>query len=93
MIGFHRLAKHPETAKIIADDYTGVLRLIEAEACFRKPQVMEKLGWEYQADQDSFKAGMELDDLVQMRSEIVEEDSLFDTLATWYHRAKRDGSL
>ncbi len=93
MVGFRRIAEHLETAQIIADDYTGVLRLIEAEACFRKPQVMDKLGWEYQADQDSFKAGMQLDDLVQMRSEIGEGHSLFDTLATWYHRAKRDGLL
>ncbi len=91
MIGFHRLAEHPETAQIIADDHKGMLRLIEAEACFRKPQVMDKL--EYLADQDTFKEGMQLGDLVQMRSEISEEDSLFDTLATWHHRAKKEGLL
>ncbi len=93
MVCFQRLAEHPKTAELIINDYVGIIKLLEAEACYRKPQVMDKLGWEYQADEDTFLIGMELEELVKLRAEICDDGPIFETIATWYSKAKEDGLL
>ena len=93
MQGLHRVAEHPATAQTMVDDYLGILRLIEAEACFQKPQVMDELGLEYDADADRLLHGMQLAELVHMRAEICEMDSFPSTLARWYSRAKQEQLL
>ncbi len=93
MVCFYRLAEHPKTARIVADDHLGITKLLEAEACYRKPQVFDELGMEYQADEDGFIASMGLEKLIRMRSGICDEDSIFEIFAKWYDRAKQEGLI
>jgi|GEM_PF-2954634 len=94
MPGLHRLAEHPATAGLMADDYVGMLRLLEAETCFRKPKVMQELGWDYDAKQDGFLHGkMKLQGLVQLREDLCTSGSLHEMFAEWYQEACREGFL
>jgi len=93
MIGLHRLARHEATSDIMAENLQAILRLIEAEICYRKPQVMDMLDLEYDSFDDRFLSGMQLEELVHMRSEICEKDSIPAHFARWYRRAKEAGLL
>ena len=93
MPGLHRLAQHPDTAQLMAKDYVGMLRLLEAESCFRKHEVMHNLGWEYDADQDGFLSGMDLHGLVELRTEISASDDLYEMFAEWYRQASSENLL
>ncbi len=88
MPGLHRLAEQPATAGLMVDDYVGMLRLLEAESCFRKPEVMQKLGWEYTAEQDGFLHGMKLQGLMQLREDFSPSDGLYEMFAAWYQMAR-----
>ncbi len=94
MPGLHRLVEHPATTGLMADDYVGMLRLLEAETCFRKPEVMQELGWEYDAQGDGFLHGkMGLQSLVQIRENLCTSGDLPEMFADWYQEARREGYL
>lgn len=86
-IGLHRLAEHPATRTLMAEDYHGILMLIETEICYRKPNLIPEL------KDDPFIKGMKLTDLVAWRAEQQELDSLPESFAVWYKKAKEEGLL
>lgn len=93
MPGLHSLAEHPATAPIMHDDYAGLIRVVEAESCCRKPEVFEDLGQDYDVADDLFVRGMNLEGIMETRPEVSPGTSLYEMLALWYRECRRKGLL
>ena len=85
--GLDKLWEPPVTRPIATQDAEGLITLVEAETCYRKPRVFPDIG------EDDFLSGMELEDLVALRESLGETDSIHDTYAQWYLDAKSEGLL
>jgi hypothetical protein len=89
------LFQHPATSAAMSADYEGMLKLVQAEVCFRTPRVLPGLA------RDSFVTGMRLEKLMAWRKRQEQAGGLKDApssgpaelLAQLYARAKRDGML
>jgi hypothetical protein len=83
----NRLAEAPNTSDLIKNDYSGVVKLIEAEICVRKLAMLPDL------KNDGYVTSMGLQNLVNWRVKI-ELDSTFEaSLPALYAQAKEAGVL
>jgi hypothetical protein len=83
------LAAYPPTSQLILEDYMGLLKIIEAEICFRKPKVLPGL------TSDSFAKGMNLMALLEWRKmqEHIPLEFTPPTVYQLYEAALADGIL
>jgi hypothetical protein len=79
------LAAYQPTAQLILDDYLGLLKIIEAEICYRKRKLLPEL------TSDSFAKGMNLLGIIEWRSRQVDipEELLPITIYQLYSSAKK----
>ncbi len=89
------LFQHPATSAAMSADYEIMLKLVQAEVCYRTPRILPGLA------KDSFVTGMRLEKLMAWRQRQELSGGLKDAaasgpadlLAQLYARAKRDGVL
>jgi hypothetical protein len=87
LLAGERLTASPRLRGALRADPEGVLRLIEAEVCFRKPSLFPDLG------EDLFLKGMALEPLVFWRGRQEPRGPFPEWLATLYFEAKRAGLI
>jgi hypothetical protein len=75
---FDEIADRKSGAEIMLKDYDNLLRIIETEVCFRKPQMI-------QLEKDVFLTGMQLEDILEFRKEKEQgQTDLFDFIIQLY---------
>lgn len=83
----HVFAGPNELSDLLRQDQTGVLRLLEAEVCYRKPTAFAEV------EGDPFLRGMDLDRLVAWRGRQTLDLPFERGFAELYHRAKAESLL
>jgi hypothetical protein len=83
------LAAYLPTARLLQEDYFGLLKVIEAEICYRKPRLMPELTG------DVFAKGMNLEALIAWRSTLGDASPILlpETIFRLYQAAREGGYL
>ena len=69
------------------NDYDNLLRIIETEVCFRKPEILK-------VDRDHFLYGMQLEEIFEFRKEKHQNDlDIFEFITQLYLEAKKDSII
>jgi hypothetical protein len=85
------IANDRATAQIARDDWDGLLRLIEAEACFRKRAAFPGV---FGTDRrDDMADSMELSGVLAVRPSEAESETIYDHYRKWYFEAKTERAL
>jgi len=84
---FDEFASRDESAKIMKTDYENLLRIIETEVCFRKPEILK-------IDKDVFLYGMHLEEILKFRQQKSQNNQdIFDFITQLYLEAKKDSII
>jgi len=84
---FDEFALREKSAKIMKTDYENLLRIIETEVCFRKPDILK-------IDKDVFLHGMQLEEILEFRKQKSQNNqNIFDFMTQLYLEAKQDSII